>query len=108
MEFQPPSENGKHLTAVLENWLKKSPEWAVDKLKRMFIANSLKVKNEDAFVGALYGQILLRVQHAIEMSLNERCGKELVAALELSENQNFVIQVLSWTEKCTKEFQVIL
>ena len=60
MEFQPQSENGKRLITVLANWTTKSPEWAVDKLKRMFIANSLKVKNEDKFVGALYGQKVLK------------------------------------------------
>ena len=42
---------------------------------------------------------LLRVQHAMEVSLNKRCAKELVVALEISRNQRLLMEILSWTQK---------
>ena len=59
MDFQPQTETGKLLCTVLSNWLKKSPESVIDKLRRLFLMNSLKVKNDDGFITALYGQNIL-------------------------------------------------
>ena len=56
MEFKLQSENGKRLSSVLANWKSKSPELVVDRLKRFFLAYSMKVKNEDGLVAVLYGQ----------------------------------------------------
>lgn len=59
MEFEPKSEIGKSVLTVLDDWMKKSPDWALDKLKRIFITNSPQVANEDEFLAALYGQNIL-------------------------------------------------
>ena len=59
MELDPQSENGKRLLAILLRWVTQSPEFAVDKLKRMFLTYSLSVKNEDGFLAVLYGQNVL-------------------------------------------------
>lgn len=56
MEFQPQSQHGKRLLPLLKTWIEKSPESAVDKLKRVFITFSVDVRNEDKFVTFLYGQ----------------------------------------------------
>ena len=59
MEIQLQTETGKFVAFALGTWMRKSPELAVDRLKRLFLTNSLKVKNEDGFVAALYGQNVL-------------------------------------------------
>ena len=59
MNFQPQSEGGKRLFSFLANWIKKSPEFAVDKIKRIFLTFSVDLKNRDGFVAALYGQNVL-------------------------------------------------
>ena len=42
----------------------------------------------------------------MEITLNKRRAKELVVALELSENQNLLSEVFAWTEKNSQETQV--
>ena len=59
MEFQPQTETGKRLVTILAAWMRESREFALNKLKRLFLTNSVKVKNEDGFVAALYGQNVL-------------------------------------------------
>ena len=59
MNLQPQTENGRRLANVVSNWIKLSPEFAVDKLKRMLLTYSLELKNKDGFVGVLYGQNVL-------------------------------------------------
>ena len=59
MEFQPQTRTGKFLVNVLEAWMGKSPEFALDKLKQMLVTKALRVKNEDGFLAALYSQKVL-------------------------------------------------
>ena len=59
MEFKPTSETGIGLLAVLKKWMDQSPEFAVDKLKRVFLRYSLQVQSEDRFVTLLYSQSVL-------------------------------------------------
>ena len=42
----------------------------------------------------------------MEISLNKRCDKELVVALELSESQRFVLEIFEWAMENLKEIQV--
>ena len=43
------------------------------------------------------------MQHAIEISLNKNCVKELVIALEWSENETILDEILKWAEKVAAE-----
>ena len=45
---------------------------------------------------------LLRVQHAVEASCMQHCFKELVAALEWSENESVLTEILNWMEEAVK------
>ena len=46
---------------------------------------------------------LLRIQHATTVSVNKRCVKELVVALEWSENEKVLLEILKWAEDATKK-----
>ena len=63
MKLEPQSENGKILVTVQSNWIEKSPDLAVDELKRMFLISSLKLKDEDACITVLYAQRLWTNHH---------------------------------------------
>ena len=56
MESEPKSVNGKRAQVVLSNFMAKFPDRAVEKLKTVLIFLAAKIKNEDSFLGALYGQ----------------------------------------------------
>ena len=56
MEYEPKSVDGKRVQILFNNFVSKSAEGAVEKLKRIFIFWASKVRNEDSFLGALYGQ----------------------------------------------------
>ena len=49
----------------------------------------------------------MRVQHAMEISLSKRCLKELVVAVEWSENDSLLTEILKWAETNQKEITVI-
>ena len=59
MELAPQTEHGRTLFSVLNNWMEKSPEYVVDKLKRIFLMNSLEIQKGDEFITVLYGQSVL-------------------------------------------------
>ena len=59
MELEPKTEKGKRLRELLENWLKISPEPAMDSIKRTFLMYSTKTVDEDSFLVSLYGQKVL-------------------------------------------------
>ena len=49
---------------------------------------------------------MLRVQHTVEISVNKRSFKELIAALEWSNNDHVLVEILSWAEKYSTEMTV--
>ena len=49
---------------------------------------------------------VLRVQHGMEISLDKRCAKGLVVALEWTENKDVLMEILTWVEKILNEVQV--
>ena len=51
----PISENGKKLSSVLLRWIQNSPEYAGEKLKRVFTLYVSKMVNLDSFICAIYG-----------------------------------------------------
>ena len=57
MELEPTT--GWRTLPVLKMWLEKSPESAVDKLKRVFLKYSLEMQNDDAFLTLLYAHSVL-------------------------------------------------
>ena len=47
------------------------------------------------------GTSLLRIQHGIEVSLDKKCVKELIVAMEWSGNENVLTEILNWAEEAT-------
>lgn len=45
----------------------------------------------------------LRIQHAIGIALSKSCVRELVVALEWSENGNVLAKVCKWAEEPSKQ-----
>ena len=45
---------------------------------------------------------LLRVQHAMEVTCTLQCFKELVTALEWSENESVLAEILKWIQEAAK------
>ena len=57
MGMEPKTENGKQLTLLLTEWMKKSGHEGVKQvLKRALFMYAPKITNEDAFSSAIYGQ----------------------------------------------------
>ena len=50
----------------------------------------------------------MRVQHAIERTVEKQCAKELVAALEWSGNETLLTEILNWTARNAKEITVFI
>ena len=60
------------------------------------------VKLQDVYYICWRSEALLRVQHVMDISLSKRWVKELVVALELSD-EIFLAEALKWAEKCSKD-----
>ena len=56
MESEPKSVIAIRVHELLSNFIATSPDTAVEKLTRVFIFLATQIKNEDSFLGALYGQ----------------------------------------------------
>ena len=64
------SQEGKRLFVVLAEWMEKSPELVVDELKQLLLADSLKVKNDDGVLAALYTQKILKESPSVLVQVN--------------------------------------
>ena len=123
MEFVPRTEVGKNLIVLLEQWMKNSPKNQTEVLHHILLYHSCQIMQKDKFISSLYGQNVLqerplewykfiknslvegqhlspelfRVQHAVGMSLEKKCTRELVVALEWSNNDDVLTEIYNPT-----------
>ena len=114
MKFEPQSDNGKDISYSSVRpkgsgrntiCFGKSHDLILlcKRRKRSFVTNWIFFI---CFQSQRFPASLFRVQHAIEVCLHKRYAKELVVALELSDNHGLLADACSWTEKNQDDIQV--
>ena len=123
MELQLQTEDGKRLTTVLADWMKKS-QLIENELKRMLLMCSLSMKSEDKFITVLYGQkvldespcVLVQIKILLTFAKIWKTSDDLEFFYFFPQSQRFPSTLLraqhaievSLKKSCTKELVVAL